>query len=95
MDPSTFEIAGVSLLLLIPGIVEAVKRFGVKKQASFILSLTLSIVFVTLSQAIAQGAIPAIAVYWINITIAGIGGGLALCGYYDLSKRTGLVKPRE
>lgn len=94
MELTTLVIGGIPVLLLVPGIVEAAKHFGVKGEGSLALSLILGGFFIGLAQAISQNAIPTPAVYWINIIVVGIGGGLALSGYYDLGERTGILKPK-
>ena len=76
-----------ALLLLIPGVVETAKEFGVSGKASLALSLILGMFFVGLAQAIAQGLVPEMALPWINIAVVGIGGALAASGYYDLFRK--------
>jgi hypothetical protein len=90
MDKVT--IAGISLLLLIPGIVEAAKVFGVKGKASRALSLGLGVLFFGLAQAIGGGLIPAAWLPWIKVVVYGLSGGLAVSGYYDLVRRTGILR---
>lgn len=89
MDKVT--IAGISLLLLIPGIVEAAKEFGIGGKASLALSLGLGVLFFGLAQAIGGGLIPAPYLPWIDVVVYGLGGGLAVSGYYDLVRRTGVL----
>ena len=76
-----------ALLLLIPGVVETAKEFGVSGKGSLALSLILGMFFVGLAQAIAQGLVPEVALPWINIAVVGIGGALAASGYYDLFRK--------
>jgi hypothetical protein len=76
-----------ALLLLIPGIVETAKKFGLAGNASLGLSLVLGAFFVGLAQAIAQGLVPAAALPWLNVVLVGVGGALAASGYYDLFKK--------
>jgi len=82
-----FAIGGVVVALLIVGIVEAAKEFGVSGNGSRILALCLGVFFAGLSQALTQGLVPEVAVIWIEIAVKAIAGGLAAMGYYDLGKR--------
>ncbi len=88
---SEFTIAGVSLLLLIPGIVECAKGFGVQGKASLGLSVGLGVFFFGLAQAIGGGLVPATWLPWVEVAVYGLAGGLAVSGYYDLAKRTGVL----
>jgi hypothetical protein len=82
-----FQIGGIALLVLVPGIVETAKKFGVVGNWSLALSLALGFVFVGLAQAIQTNLIPAVAIPWITVVVVGLGGSLAASGYYDLAKR--------
>jgi hypothetical protein len=82
-----FSIAGVSIALLIVGIVEAAKEFGVTGKWSRALALALGVLFVGLAQAISGGLIPAGALPWVELIVTALAGGLAAMGYYDLGKR--------
>jgi len=88
-------IAGVSLLVLLPGIVECAKAFGVRGKVSLALSLALGVIFFGLAQAISGGLIPQDWQVWIEVAVYGIAGGLAVSGYYDLVKRTGILDGRH
>ena len=87
-----FTIAGISLLLLIPGVVECAKAFGVKGKASLGLSVGLGVFFFGLAQAIGGGLIPAAWLPWVEVAVYGLAGGLAVSGYYDLANRTGILR---
>ena len=76
-----------ALLLLVPGIVETAKKFGLSGNWNLGLSLVLGVLFVGLAQANAQGLVPAVALPWISVVFAGLGGGLAVSGYYDLFRK--------
>ena len=80
-------LAEYALLLLIPGVVETAKQFGVSGKGSLALSLILGMFFLGLAQAIAQGVVPEAALPWIKIAVVGIGGALAASGYYDLFRK--------
>ena len=94
MDWSSFEIGGVSLLALVPGIVEFAKSaFAVKDRAAEALTVGLGIGFIGLAQAISLNLVPDAAMPWITVAVVGLGGGLAIAGYYKLVKHAavGLV----
>jgi len=76
-----------ALLVLIPGIVETAKKFGLQGNWCLGLSLVLGAVFLSLSQGLAQGLVPEAALPWINVVVVGIGGALAASGYYDIFKK--------
>ena len=85
-----FDLAVLSeyaLLLLVPGIVETAKKFGLVGNWCLALSIVLAMVFVSLAQANAQGLVPEVALPWIRVVFAGLGGGLAGSGYYDLFRK--------
>ena len=82
-----FAIGGITVALLIVGIVEAAKGFGVEGKASQALAGFLGFFFVGLAQAISQEMVPAIWVPWIELVVVAIAGGLSAMGYYDLGKK--------
>ncbi len=82
-----FSIAGISIALLIVGIVEAAKQFGVKGKGSMALAMGLGVFFVGLAQALTQSLIPLAAVVWIKLAVTALAGGLAAMGYYDFARR--------
>ena len=85
MDWSGFEIGGVSLLALVPGIVEFCKSaLGIKDRAAEALTVGLGCGFIGLAQAIALELVPVVALPWITVGVVGLGGGLAIAGYYKL-----------
>ena len=82
-----FTIGGVSVALLIFGIVEAAKEFGLQGKAARVLVLLLGIGFVALAQANNQGLLSEDVMQWINLIVTAAAGGLAAMGYYDFQKR--------
>jgi hypothetical protein len=87
VDWSGFEIGGVSLLALVPGIVEFCKSaLGVKDRAAEALTVGLGCGFIGLAQAITMKLVPDAAMPWITVGVVGLGGGLAIAGYYKLVK---------
>ena len=69
-----------ALILLVPGIVETAKKFGLKGNWNLGLSIVLGMLFVGLAQANAQGLVPEVALPWISVGVAGLGGALAVSG---------------
>jgi hypothetical protein len=87
MDFTMVEIGGVTLFLMILGIVEAAKKFGIEGNGSFALALGLGVVFGSLAKAMSLGLVPEAAVPWIEVVVYGLGAGLAVTGLYDFAKR--------
>lgn len=86
-DFNLFEVGGISVLVLVIGIVEAAKKLGLKGSACQMLAIGLGSVFVGLSQAIQLGMIPAELLPWVKIVVMGLGGGLAASGIFDVLKK--------
>jgi len=83
-----FTIAGVSIAVLVFGIVEAAKGFGVEGKWSQVLAVGLGVFFVGLAQAISGGMIPEVALPWVELVVTALAGGLAAMGYYDFAKKS-------
>ena len=75
------------MIVLVLGLVEAAKRWGVTGKASEGLAFALGFFFVALTVAIEQGLIPAGWVAYIEIVVTGLGGALAATGIYDLVRK--------
>ena len=82
-----FVIGGISVAVLIFGIVEAAKEFGIAGRGSRALALGLGVFFVGLAQAIAQGLIPPETLVWVELVVTALAGGLASMGYYDFVRK--------
>lgn len=82
-----FVIGGISVAILIFGIVEAAKEFGVSGKGSRALALGLGVFFVGLAQAMAQGLIPPGVLVWVELIVTALAGGLAAMGYYDFARK--------
>lgn len=82
-------IGTVQVIVLVLGIVEAAKQFGVQGKASRALALGIGLALYGTAAAIAAGVIPQTAIVYIEIGAKAIGGALAATGYYDLGKRAG------
>lgn len=84
-----FELAGVSFVAIVLGIVEAAKEFGVKGRWSLALAMIVGLLLFGLGGAIEGALVPADCMPWIEATVKAIAGSLAVAGFYRLSKRVG------
>jgi len=82
-----FGIAGINIMLLVLGVVEAAKRLGVKGNGSFILALVLGFAFGVLSYLAENAVIPEAVMIWVSAGVFGAAFGLAATGLYDFSKK--------
>ena len=87
MSFETIILGAVGIIPLVLGIVEAAKRIGINDKGSFVLALMVGTILAGVREAMAQGLIPPGALPFIAVVIAGVGGGLAATGLYDLAKR--------
>ena len=87
MDFEAVGIGGVGVILLILGIVEAAKVFGVKGKASQATAAGLGFLLIGIASATEAGVIPAAAIPYIEIVIKGLGGAVAAMGIFDLLKK--------
>ena len=85
-DFNLFELGGISVIVLVIGIVESAKRFGLSGKACQIAAMVLGAGLVGLAQAIEAGMIPVNFLPWITIAVMGVGGGLAAGGVFDILK---------
>ena len=87
MEFPTIVLGAVGIIPMVLGIVEAAKKLGIEGKGSFGLAIGLGGAFAALGESMAQGLIPAVALPWIAVGVAGIGGGLAATGLYDFATR--------
>ena len=85
-DFNLFELGGISVIVLVIGIVESAKRFGLSGKACQIVAMVLGAGLIGLAQAIEIGMIPVNLLPLINIVVKGVGGGLAAGGIFDILK---------
>ena len=81
-----FEIDGFSLVLLIVGLVELVKKFGVEGNKLTVISVIIG-VLVGVGFKL-YGMLPSVQP-WIEIAVTGLAFGLAATGLWDLAKNAG------
>lgn len=82
-----YSIAGISIIVLVLGIVEAAKKLGVEGKGSFVLALATGFVFGVFFYVIDNGLLPPAAVPWVEGVVFGLSFGLAATGLYDLGKK--------
>ena len=82
-----FAIGGVSIGLLIAGLVEFAKKFGIEDKGSSALAFVLGIVLTALAYGVEGGLIPAEYTPYVQWAVVALAGGPAAMGYYDLGKR--------
>lgn len=80
------ELFGVSIPILIFGIVEAAKDFGVTGTRSKFLALLTGIILVGITIAIEEVLIAESAIPYIKVALISVSGSLATMGYYDFLK---------
>ncbi len=83
MNYQDAAIGGVSLFLLVLGLVEAAKQFGVTGKGSMLLSILLGGALFGMFKASEGALIPADVLPWLEVIVYGLGGGLAVSGLYD------------
>lgn len=81
-----FEIDGISVILLIVGLVELVKKFGVEGNKLTAISVLIGVLVGVGFRLYTM--IPA-AAPWIEVAVTGLAFGLAATGLYDLAKNAG------
>jgi hypothetical protein len=79
-----FKLSVPVILLMIAGLVELAKRFGVEGRPSLLLSWGLGVVFGGLF--LLQGMYPEISI-WVNLVVYCLTFGLVASGLYDLAQR--------
>ncbi len=77
-------IGGISILMLVFGIVEALKtQLNLSTKWAFFVALLLGVVFAVLNQAMLQFPL---ASPWVEAVVKGIAYALAATGFYDFGK---------
>ena len=82
MDFSSAVVDGIPLVIIILGLVEFAKKFGLRGNGCIALSMSLGLIFGVLYRL--QDGLPADFAGWFAIIIYGLGLGLVTSGLYDV-----------
>lgn len=80
-------IGGVEIVILIFGIVEFCKEFGIEGKRSRLLQFVLGFFFVGLFSAIEAEMVPAEWLPYVVLTIKCLGGAIAAGGFYEFVRK--------
>jgi hypothetical protein len=84
LDFSTLLVAGVPLVIVVFGLVEVIKSFGLKGPWLTCLSLLIGLVL-GMAYQVAQSGLPADFAAWFAVAIFGLTLGLVASGFYKWS----------
>ncbi|HPS39973.1 MAG TPA: hypothetical protein PL124_11205 [Candidatus Cloacimonadota bacterium] len=87
-----FQISGVSIVLLIVGLVELIKKFGVTGNKLTLISVLIGVL---VGVGFKVYEMYPLAQSWIELAVVGLAYGLAATGLYDLSKNAVNVLHKE
>lgn len=86
-----FNIGGVEVAILVIGIVEFLKNFGLDGKANQVAALVLGFFFFGLAEAIAQDLLSQSIVPYVVVGVKALAASLSAMGYFELVKRTKLI----
>jgi len=81
-----FVIAGIPLIVIVFGIVEEIKAYGLTGKILRLVSLVLGMLFAFLYQ-LASAGIPVDLMGWLTVAVVGIAYGLTASGGYDFMNK--------
>ncbi len=84
-DFSTLLVAGISLIIVIFGLVEFSKCLGLKGKALTVFSMLLGVVFGSAYKISESGACPTDFAGWFAVIVFGLALGLVTSGIYDFA----------
>lgn len=84
-----WAIGTVTLMVLIFGITEFMKEFGVSGIYSRLVVFGVALGFILLASAYQEGMIADEYWKWVKLVVTAIAGALGAMGYYDYMKRRG------
>lgn len=91
MNLDELVIGGIGLVVLIPGLLEFLKKIGLSGEKPIIIvGAILGFVFTAFAAALNEGLIPEVALPWIRVVAYGLGGVIASMssiGNYDIRKK--------
>lgn len=82
MDFTQAVVNGIPLMLIIVGLVEFAKKFGLEGKMCVALSMVLGLIFGVLYQ-LSTASIPIDLAGYLSVAIYGLGMGLSASGLYD------------
>jgi len=80
-------IGGVQLVILVIGIVEALKEFGVQGKTSRVAALVVAFVLAGTGIAISEALIVGQAAVWVELLVKSLAFALAAMGYFDFTTK--------
>ena len=86
MDFNQLTIGGVALSILIFGMVEALKSFGLEGNKNRVAALLIGFIIVGVYAADQEGVISEQAMVWVRIFLTALAGGLSAMGFYSFQK---------
>ena len=78
------EIGGFEIGLIVLGIVEIAKKFGINGKGSLGLALGLGLLLFGYGSAVEAGLIGELVATWVTVAVRAVGYSLAVPGLYDL-----------
>ena len=81
-----FAIGSVGVAILVMGLVQFFKRFGLDGNWNIVLAVVFGALFTGLAYGIDQALIPGEWIPYIQWAVTALAGGLAAAGFYDLGK---------
>jgi hypothetical protein len=85
-DFTQLLVGGIPLLVVIFGLVEFIKSFGLKDRWLTLVSLLLGLVFGIMYQ-VAENNVPQSFSAWFTVIIFGLALGLITSGFYDFANK--------
>ena len=90
MDFASLSIAGISIIVLVPGVIEFVKTaLKLQDGAAEVLSVIVGAAMVGLAYAMQQQMFPAQIAPIVELVVVMLAGGLSIPGYYKLVSQAG------
>lgn len=91
MNLDELAIGGIGLGVLIPGLLEYLKKLGLSGERNIIIvGSILGFVFTAFASALKQGLIPEVALPWVQVVAYGLGGIIVVisaAGHYDIREK--------
>jgi len=79
------SIGGITLMVLVIGLVEFAKKLGLQGNTSIVAAAVLGLLFGVVYKV--MPIMPETYAFWVEAVVYGIAFGLSACGLYDVAKR--------